>query len=63
MQRRLFMEAHRQIPIAAHFACKVSKWPGQFIGFMPIVFVFRFDEEHVLPVVRPMARSFPTAPC
>ncbi len=59
MQRCLLVEANRQIAVAAHFARIGEEVPGTVHRLHAHRLAFRFDEEHVLPVVLPVPRPLP----
>ena len=59
MQRRLLVEAHRQVPIAVRLARVSQKVAGAVHRLHAHRLAFRFDEEHVLPVMLPVAGPLP----
>ncbi len=59
MQRRLLVEAQRQVAIAVHLAGVGKEVARAVHRFHAHRLVFRFDEEHVLPIVFPVSRPLP----
>ena len=59
MQRRLLVIADREIAIAPHLAAEDEHVAGAVHRLQPHLLAFGLDEEHVLPVMRPVPGGLP----